>query len=281
MKYLGDLHRLTGRAVIAYYSGWLHQPGIEAAQIRGIDLDGFMACLHGVDCSQGLDLVLHTPGGESAATLAITRYLKEKFARDIRVIVPHTAMSGGTLIGLAAERIVMAKHSSIGPIDPQLGNKAANNLLSEFERAHREVGKDPSRLSVWALILRKYEPAVIEYCREAVAWTREYALEILRDSMLAGRPDAAAEARRIVNRLTKQKHVKDHSRPIGYREGRDIGLTIDLLEDDQQLQDAVLLLHHAYNYTLASTGVCKVTENHLGKGIAVHVEQPHSSSVAA
>lgn len=76
-KYLQILHEYTGRNVIAYYSGFLQKPGIAASGINDNDKNGFMQAVCGLDKSKGLDIILHTPGGEIAATESIVNYLKE------------------------------------------------------------------------------------------------------------------------------------------------------------------------------------------------------------
>jgi ClpP class serine protease len=81
-----------------------------------------------MDRSKGLDLILHTPGGDMAATESLVDYLRQMFGKDIRAIVPQIAMSGGTMIALAWKEILMGKHSNLGPIDPQ---------FSGAERLHR------------------------------------------------------------------------------------------------------------------------------------------------
>ena len=115
-KYLKELFRKTGRNTIAYYSGWLSKPKIEDVHINDEDKNGFMMSVHGLDRSLGLDLILHTPGGELHATESIINYLRQMFKDDIRVIVPQVAMSGGTLIACACEQILMGSHSNLGPI---------------------------------------------------------------------------------------------------------------------------------------------------------------------
>lgn len=119
-KYLLTMHKYTGRNVIAYYSAFLQKPSANVS-IDDNDKNGFMQAIHGLDKSKGLDLLLHTPGGEAAATESIVTYLKSVFGNDIRVFVPQMAMSAGTMIALAAREIVMGKQSNLGPIDPQLG----------------------------------------------------------------------------------------------------------------------------------------------------------------
>ena len=68
-----------------------------------------------------LDIILHTPGGLVLAALQIARAIGDHKAK-VTVFVPHYAMSGGTLIALAADEIVMSKYAVLGPVDPQLGN---------------------------------------------------------------------------------------------------------------------------------------------------------------
>jgi hypothetical protein len=80
-----------------------------------------------------LDIVLHTPGGLVVAALQIARAIRGHKAK-VTVFVPHYAMSGGTLIALAADEIVMCPHSVLGPIDPQLEQSPAASLLKVIEQ---------------------------------------------------------------------------------------------------------------------------------------------------
>ena len=66
-KYLKQLHRRTGRNVIAYYSGWLSNPNAFGIDVNDEDKAAFMMAIHGLDKAKGLDLILHTPGGGIAA----------------------------------------------------------------------------------------------------------------------------------------------------------------------------------------------------------------------
>ena len=81
-KYLKRLSKLTGRNVIAYYSSWLTKPNADNTDINDSDVTGFMNSIKGMDCSKGLDLILHTPGGFPTAAEAIVKYLRVKFNND-------------------------------------------------------------------------------------------------------------------------------------------------------------------------------------------------------
>lgn len=160
-KYLSKLHEFTERNVIAYYSGWLQRPEIMGTGINNEDKNGFIEALRGINPKLGLDLILHTPGGEIGATESIVNYLRSVFGNNIRAFIPQLAMSGGTVIACACKEIYMFKHSSLGPIDPQMitrdGSQVpAQGALEEFERAHKEILTNPRKINYWNIRLSKY-----------------------------------------------------------------------------------------------------------------------------
>lgn len=108
---LAEVGQLRGdRNVIFYASAFLQKPiaPAYALSISAEDINGFMSVIYGMDCTKGLTLLLHTPGGATNAAETIVAYLRSKFT-DIEVIVPTLAMSAGTMISLAAQRIVMGR----------------------------------------------------------------------------------------------------------------------------------------------------------------------------
>src|SRR3981189_3179574 len=92
------------------------------------DSEDVLRAIQMTDADVPLDLVLHTPGGLVLAALQIAKAIREHKGK-VTVFVPHYAMSGGTLIALAADEIVMCEHSVLGPIDPQLGESPAASLI--------------------------------------------------------------------------------------------------------------------------------------------------------
>lgn len=270
-EYLGALHRHTGRNVIIYYSGWL-QKGELARQgfdfgINDADKNGFMTCIHHLDRTLGLDLLLHTPGGEMAATESLVDYLRSMFGRNIRAFVPQIAMSGGTMIACACDRIVMGKESSIGPIDPQFMGLPAHGIIEEFERAKREIAENAANIPVWQPIIAKYAPTMIGECEKAIKWANQLAREWLVSGMFAAETDITRQTelvQRVVSELGDHALTLSHSRHISLQAARDMGLTVDALEDDNDLQDAVLSVHHAAIQTLSATPAVKIIENHNG-----------------
>lgn len=113
---LEKINSITGRNVISYYSGWLKNPEAPNIQINDNDINALMNAIYKLDSSKGLDIILHTPGGDIAATESIVNYLQSVFSNNIRAIIPQLSMSAGTMIALSCNSIIMGKQSSLGPI---------------------------------------------------------------------------------------------------------------------------------------------------------------------
>jgi len=262
-KYLKALHEYTGRNVIAYYSGFLSKPEINS-EINDEDKNGILMAVHQLDRSKGLDLVLHTPGGGIAATHSIVDYLRQMFGKNIRAVVSQIAMSVGTIIACSCKKILMAKHSNLGPIDPHLRGIPANGVLLEFKRACEEVKEDKSKIPIWQSIIGQYRPTFLSQCENAINWSNEFVAEQLTTVMFEGKPDANKKAKGIVENLSSYDKNKTHNRHIHFQECLDMGLDVDLIEDDPKLQDLVLTVHHCYMHSLMNTASFKMIENHLG-----------------
>lgn len=263
-RYLERLHAQTGRNVIIYYSAWLQKPSIAGLQVNDADKNGFMTVIHELDRSKGLDLVLHTPGGETAATESLVDYLRSMFGTDIRAIVPQLAMSAGTMIACACKEVVMGRHSSLGPIDPQYFGMPAHGVIEEFKRAFAEIQADQMKMAVWQPIIAKYNPTLIGECEKAIQWSNEMTKEWLISGMLSGDPSSDEKADAILRELGDHALTKSHARHLSAKKCSEIGLTVRLLEDHHSLQEAVLSVHHACIHTLGATPAYKIIENHKG-----------------
>src|SRR4249920_3629485 len=102
--------------------------GVQVASY--IDIEDSEAVLRAIRLTpddQPIDLILHTPGGLVLAAEQIAKALAEHKGR-VTVFVPHYAMSGGTLIAMAAQEIVMDRNAVLGPVDPQIGDAAASSI---------------------------------------------------------------------------------------------------------------------------------------------------------
>lgn len=265
-KYIADLAAYTGRNVIVYYSGWLQKGHLIAQGMTGFELNdgdktGFMSTVYGLDRSKGLDLILHTPGGDIAACESLVDYLRTMFSGDIRVIVPQLAMSAGTMIALAANVVIMGKHSSLGPIDPQIGNVPAHGIIEEFDTAKNEIAANPATIPVWQPIIGKYNPTLVGEAAKAIDWSVKMVDAWMQSGMFDGDPDRVTKAKYIIDELGSHALTLSHSRHISLSKAQSIGIVVTPLEDDPDLQDLVLAVHHACTLTLTETNAFKIIEN--------------------
>lgn len=266
-KYLKKISDISGRNTIAYYSGWLQKPQIAGTAVSDKDKSGFMLTINKLDRTKGLDLILHTPGGDIAATESLVDYLYSMYNNDIRVIVPQISMSAGTMIAFASKEIVMGKHSNLGPIDPQMGGLACQAVLNEFEQAKEDIKQNPQSAALWQVIISKYHPTFLGACKQAIEWSEKMVYEWLKNNMCAG---DESRVKKIVSTFSNHTEQKSHSRHISKKECEEVGLNITALETDQDFQDAVLTTHHAFMHTFSNTLCVKIIENHDG---VAYIEQ--------
>ncbi|MEO5979690.1 MAG: hypothetical protein ABIS36_25920 [Chryseolinea sp.] len=266
-KYILELHKKTGRNLIVYASKWTAGDATpNLVSINDEDVQGFMEAVHGLKGNE-LDLMLHTGGGSAEATDAIVSYLRQKFT-DIRVIIPQAAMSAGTMLACAADEIIMGKHSSIGPIDPQFilntstGIQAvpAHAILEQFEKAQKEISENPKLLNSWLPMLGQYGPALIIRCKNQIQFAKQTVENWLKLYMLK---DDQAKALTIADYLSNHDNFKTHGKHINIIDAKNLGFKVLELEKDQDLQDKVLSAFHATMITL-NTAAVKIICNHNG-----------------
>jgi ClpP class serine protease len=168
------------------------------------DSENVLRAIQMTDDDVPLDMVLHTPGGLVLAALQIAQAIRDHKSK-VTVFVPHYAMSGGTLIALAADQIVMCKHSVLGPIDPQLGDSPAASLIKVVEQ--KPVAEIDDQTLIRADIGRK-----------AIAQVKQAAAELLQRTLAADRAEALAE------KLATGTWTHDY--PIWARTAKELGLPI-------------------------------------------------------
>ncbi len=271
-KYLAAVNVKTGRNVIAYYSGWLQGRNPVDAMLNDKDKNAFMVNIHKLDRSKGLDLILHTPGGDLAATESIVDYLHSMFGLNIRAIIPQISMSAGTLIALSCKEIMMGKQSNLGPIDPQMGGVPCQAVLDEFELAKNDIRTNPSSAPLWQAIISKYHPTFLGACQNAIDWSEKLAEEWLARNMFASDP---GKAKKVLKEFSDHKTNKSHARHISVDKCKEMGVSIIEMENDNELQDLILTTHHAFMHTFANSTASKIVENHLG--VAYIENQPSMS----
>ncbi|MCE5203084.1 MAG: ATP-dependent Clp protease proteolytic subunit [Actinomycetia bacterium] len=168
------------------------------------DSEEVMRAIQLTDDDVPLDIVLHTPGGLVLAALQIARAIQNHKGK-VTVFVPHYAMSGGTLIALAADEIVMCRHAVLGPIDPQIGEMPAASLVKLVQE--KPIAEIDDQTLVMADVGRK-----------AIRQIEAAATELLRDRMDAG-PAADLAAKLATGLWT-------HDYPISAAEAVALGLPV-------------------------------------------------------
>lgn len=261
---ISSLSLYRGRNVICYYSGWLQGSSSESVSICDDDMNGLMNAMYKLDRNRGLDLVLHTPGGDLAATEAIVKYIRDCFGNDVVAIVPQLAMSAGTMIACSCREIIMGRQSSLGPTDPQFGGVAAGGVIEEFETAVNEVERNPSSAELWGKIIGKYHPTFLGDCVKAVDMSKNIVSRWLSSNMLNGDPNLESKLAGILNLLCDHKESAMHNRHFSHDDLEEIGLRVTMMESDNELQDRILTLHHAFMVTFQKTGAIKMIESSNG-----------------
>jgi ClpP class serine protease len=161
--------------------------------VRFIDIDDAESVLRAIretPAGRPIEIILHTPGGLVLAAQQIAAALAEHDGK-VTAVVPHYAMSGGTLIAMAADEILIDPHSALGPVDPQLGDYAAASLV--------EVAGRPGEHEDKTLIMA-------DLGRKAIAQVQGFSTRLL-DRHLP--PDRARETARLMS-----TGVWTHDRPL-------------------------------------------------------------------
>lgn len=175
--------------------------------VRYISIEDSEAVLRAIkmtDRDIPIDLILHTPGGLVLASEQIARAL-QKHPAKVTVFVPHYAMSGGTLIALAADEIVMDENAVLGPVDPQLGQHPAASILRVLERKPLSEVDDETLM-------------MADIAEKAIRQVKRTVCELLRDKMTVERAEEVAH--------TLASGVWTHDYPITVDEARELGLPI-------------------------------------------------------
>src|SRR3954465_4964383 len=168
------------------------------------DSEGVLDAIRAIPSGTPIDIILHTPGGMVLAASQISSALAEHDG-PVRASVPHYAMSGGTLIALAADEINVDPHAVLGPVDPQLGEYPAASIVAAAKQA-----KEPDdRTLILADVSRK------------ALWQGECFVQGLLERYM--KPPQAKEVARILSTGTWT-----HDHPLGRKELEALGLPIQV-----------------------------------------------------
>lgn len=215
------------------------------------------------------------------------KMLRDKFER-IRFIVTGAAKSAATMLALSGDSILMDSAAELGPIDPQVRVRGrfspAGSIIEQFDRAAKELRKDPSQLPVWIPILQEFAPSLLVECDNFIDLSKKLVTDWLVHYMFRGERNAKRKAKKIADYLTKEKNTLSHARRIDAVQLRKLGLgdKIEVLEErETELQDVIRQLHLAVMATLDNTNAVKIFENSKGAAlirlVSIQVTPPAKS----
>jgi ClpP class serine protease len=222
MKLLAEIEKQRGSRVILLVHRQETMSFLGFPIMRYIDIhdsEEVLRAIHLTDDNTPIDLVVHTPGGLAIAATQIARALS-KHKGKVTVFVPHYAMSGGTLIALSADEIVMSEHAVLGPLDPQLGQFSAISILSVVQK------KSIDEIDDSTLILA-------DQAEKAIRQMKDTIIEIV------SRSHPEDKAREIAEKLVSGKWTHDY--PISYEEAKELGLSVSI-----DIPKEVMLLMNLY-----------------------------------
>ncbi len=158
-----------------------------------------------------IDIILHTPGGLVLASEQIAFALGRRKGK-VTVFVPHYAMSGGTMIALAADEVVMDENAVLGPVDPQIGNYPAVSILKVLdEKPAKEIDDETMIMA--------------DISRKALTQVKDTIARIARSQF------SEEDAKKLADKLASGQWTHDY--PIGYEEAKELGLKVsDKMPED-------------------------------------------------
>ncbi len=222
MKLIAEIEKQRGSRVILLVHRQETMSFLGFPIMRFIDIhdsEEVLRAIHMTDDDMPIDIVVHTPGGLAIAATQIARALSRHKGK-VTVFVPHYAMSGGTLIALSADEIVMCEHAVLGPLDPQLGQFPAVSVLNVIQR------KPINEIDDNTLILA-------DQAEKAIRQMKQTIIEIV------SRSHPEEKARQIAEKLVSGKWTHDY--PISAEEAKAMGLPVST-----EMSKEIMLLMNLY-----------------------------------
>lgn len=228
-----DIEQITKRRLVVYFANRY----VDDADINVGDIGNFQELLGDIKGAP-TDLLLNTGGGQTDATEAIVSLIQATLP-DLRVVVPHSAKSNGTMLCLAASEILMGAPSELGPIDPSIGNAGPASILVDPVVAGQNF------------VLHKLAAYAIDQ-------TKKLATSLLTAGMMKGRP--AHEISETVQKMSSRDHFFSHGSVIDHVEAQALGLNVTYLPHDDPLWQRVWLLYSMYSHDAQQSGAVKFFE---------------------
>ena len=275
VKQLENVSKYKDDSLVIFYASAFLQKNSAGVSIVREDMNGFMNALYQNKCKKVV-LILHTPGGDPNAVESIVEYLHSKFD-NIITIVPYLSMSGGAMIALASDLLILGKQSQLGPIDPQfnIGNKthSAMAIQEGFSKAKEDIKSDTKLAHLWAPILQNMGPSLVVEANKALSYSKELVVNWLNKRMFKDIKDND-EKEQIVNKISSYFNAEDmdrhsrvhvHGQRIGVKKLKELKVKLNILEENQDLQNSVLTAYHLMTLIFETSNSVKFIASSTGK----------------
>lgn len=265
LRAINALSSATGRNTVVFYSMGIFSGrtllNLNDYSINEEDRFALAAVCRDLDPDKGLDLIINSTGGDIMAGIAIGDYLRDKFGRNIRVIVPQVALSMATALCFVGREILMGESSCLGMIDPQYAALSCLSVIRDYERCRNAPLSEADIIN-----FEKYPPGAYTECVELTALMAETAERWLREAMMTDEvaDDANSRIRSILALfLAHSSHLR-HSQRVNALSARRAGLKIRNFDDGRQLSSLIFDIHDSIIIALRKELFPKLTLSQEG-----------------
>ncbi len=254
---------LEGRTLVTFFTSFKH-----LASINDADCNMLQSVLQALDLSNGLALMLSSPGGDGLAAERIVNTCRSYSGTgDYLAIVPGKAKSAATIICMGASKILMAAPSELGPVDPQIIREengvrrgfSAYGLVQGYDRLFKEAVVATGHLEPYIQQLANYDDREINYCRSVIALADSIAVKVLSSGMLNGKTDDEIQTA-IKVFLDPEAGTLAHGRPIFATEAKGCDLKVEDLDVHKKLWENIYELYARTDF-FVSQHACKAVES--------------------
>ena len=258
---IAEIEKELGRSVVTFFTSFKWPVILDDS-----DADILEGILQKTDLSNGLALIISSPGGDGLAAERIINICRSySNTKDYWAVVPNKAKSAGTIVCLGASKIIMGETSELGPIDPQifipgtgLQRFSVYNIVKSYDNLFNNAVKEKQgNLEPYLQQLDRYDEREIEEYRAALSLSADIAVRCLQSGMLL---NASADSiKKSMKIFLSPETTKTHGRAIYRKDAKTAGLKIESLETGDRLWT---LLHELYTRTnnFSTTQVSKCIE---------------------
>ena len=256
-----SLERELKRPVLTYFTSFNYP-----VMIDDRDADMIEGVLQKMDLSNGLILIINSPGGDGLAAERIINLCRNySSTKDFWVIVPGKAKSAATMICFGASKIIMSRNSEFGPVDPQLAMEdkrfSALNVVKSYNDLFKRAVKAKGNLEPYLQQLANYDERDIKEFKSAISLAEDIAVRTLKSGMMKKKNEK--DIREDIKIFLSPEMTKSHGRPIWIDDGLKCGLNIEEIELHSKLWKIIYELYIRTDLFVSTTAAkCIESKKH-------------------